>query len=115
MFKRVKVDNRNIGKIKSNDKVLFVSLRLIRTVRLTYRYNKGDLWITETNQSIADEIKRAKMMEIDGVKYELTGASIRYYDLWNELRIEGERIVSQLEKSRIVQGKQYNNTVKLYS
>lgn len=112
MFKRVVSNNKSIGKIESNHKVLFMSFR---TIRLKYRYDYGRLWITEINQSIADEIKRAKMMEIDGVKYDLTGASIRYYDLWNELRIEGERIVSQLEKSRIVQGKQYNNIVKLYA
>lgn len=112
MFKRVVSNNKFIGKIESNHKVLFMRFQ---TIRLKYRYDYGRLWITETNQSIADEIKRARLMEIDGVKYELTGASIRYYDLWNELRIEGDGFASQLERSRIVQGKQYNNIVKLYA
>lgn len=115
MFKRVKVDNQNIGKIKSNDKVLFVSLRLFRTLRLKYRYNNGHLLITDVSQSVADDIKRAKVIEINNIKYDLTGTSIRYEDLWNELRIEGDSFVSQLGRGRIIQYKQYNNAAKLYT
>ncbi|QTJ54282.1 hypothetical protein [Dolosigranulum pigrum] len=115
MFKRVKVDNQNIGKIKSNDKVLFVSLRLFRTLRLKYRYNNGHLLIIEVSQSVADDIKRAKVIEINNIKYDLSGASVRYEDLWNELRIEGDNFISQLGRSRIIQYKQYNNTANLYA
>lgn len=115
MFKRVKVNNRNIGKIKSNDKVLFVSLRLFRTVQLKYRYNNGYLTITEVSQSIADDIKRAKVIEINNIKFDLSGTSMNYQDLWNELWIEGDNFIWQLRISHIVQYKQYNNTVKLYA
>ena len=115
MFKRVKVDNQNIGKIKSNDKVLFVSLRLFRTLQLKYRYNNGHLLITDVSQSVANDIKRAKVIEINNIKYDLTGTSIRYEYLWNELRIEGDNFISQLGRGRIIQYKQYNNIVKLYA
>ena len=115
MFKRVVSNNKSIGKIESNDKVLFVSLRLIRTIRLKYRYNNGHLLITDVSQSVADDIKCAKVIEINNIKYDLTGTSIRYEDLWNELRIEGDSFVSQLGRGRIIQYKQYNNTAKLYT
>lgn len=115
MYKRVVSNNKSIGKIKSNDKVLFVSLRLFRTLQLKYRYNNGHLLITEVSQTIADDIKRAKVIEINNIKYDLTGTSIRYEDLWNELRIEGDNFISQLGRGRIIQYKQYNNTAKLYA
>ena len=108
-------NNKSIGKIKSNDKVLFVSLRLFRTLQLKYRYNNGHLLITEVSQTIADDIKRAKVIEINNIKYDLTGTSIRYEDLWNELRIEGDSFVSQLARSRLIQYKQYNDAIKIYA
>lgn len=115
MFKRVDSNNKVIGKIESNHKVLFVRLRLIRTIRLKYRYNNGHLLITDINQSTADEIERAKVIEIDGVKYELIDTRMRYDDLWNEFRIEGDSFVSQLARSRLIQYKQYNDVIKLYA
>lgn len=115
MLKRVKANNRAIGKIKSNEKVLFLSLRLLRTVQLKFRYNNGYLVITDVSQSIADDIKRAKVIEINNTKYDLSGASMNYQDLWNELWIGGDNFISQLERSWIIKYKQYNNTAKLYA
>lgn len=115
MFKRVVSNNKFIGKIESNHKVLFVSFRLFRTLQLKYRYNNGHLLITDVSQSVADDIKRAKVIEINNIKYDLTGANVRYEDLWNELRIEGDNFISQLGRGRMIQYKQYNNTAKLYA
>ncbi|RAN62458.1 hypothetical protein B8A44_07875 [Dolosigranulum pigrum] len=90
-------------------------MRLFRTLQLKYRYNNGHLLITGASQTIADDIKRAKVIEINNIKYDLTGTSIRYEDLWNELRIEGDSFVSQLAKSRLIQYKQYNDAIKIYA
>lgn len=92
-----------------------LSLRLFRTLQLKYRYNNGHLLITDASQTIADDIKRAKVIEINNIKDDLTGISIRYEDLWNEWRIEGDSFVSQLARSRLIQYKQYNDAIKLYA
>lgn len=92
-----------------------LSLRLFRTLQLKYRYNNGHLLITDASQTIADDIKRAKVIEINNIKDDLTGTSIRYEDLWNEWRIEGDNFISQLGRGRLIQYKQYNDAIKIYA